>query len=79
MWLRYENRELAQFGGKNGAAPRMLRRSISVMLAAVLIVAAVAIFVLMPGKVVVVAVAAFCLIAGVIWLYGELSDLRRGQ
>jgi hypothetical protein len=21
MWLRYENRELAQFGGKNGAAP----------------------------------------------------------
>jgi hypothetical protein len=23
MWLRYENRELAQFGGKNGAAPRM--------------------------------------------------------
>jgi hypothetical protein len=31
------------------------------MLAALLIVAAVAIFVLMPGKVVVVAVAAFCL------------------
>jgi hypothetical protein len=55
----------------------MLRRSISVILAGLLIVAAVAIFVLMPDK---VAVAAAALVAGVIWLDGELSDdLRRGQ
>ena len=48
------------------------------MVAGLLIVAAVAIFVSMLDKVA-VAVAALCLIAGVIWLYGELSDLRRGQ
>jgi hypothetical protein len=55
-----------------------LRRSISVMLAGLLIAAPVAIFVLMLDKVA-VAVAALCLIAGAIWLYSELSDLRRGQ
>ena len=43
-----------------------------------LIVAAVTIFVFMPDKVAMPA-AAFCLIAGVIWLYGELSDPQRGQ
>jgi hypothetical protein len=57
---------------------QMLRRSISVMLAGLLIAAPVAIFVLMLDKVA-VAVAALCLIAGAIWLYSELSDLRRGQ
>jgi hypothetical protein len=63
-----------------GYPQQMLRRSISVMLAGLLIVAAVYIFVLMSGSVAVVAAAAFCLIAGVVWLYGELSDdLRRGQ
>jgi hypothetical protein len=56
---------------------QMLRTSISVTLAGLLIVAAVAIFLLMPDK---IAVAAAALVAGVIWLYGELSDdLRRGQ
>jgi hypothetical protein len=53
------------------ALRQMLRRSISVILAALLIVGAVAIFVLMPDR---VAVAAAALVAGVIWLYGELSD-----
>jgi dolichol kinase len=57
----------------------MFRRSISGMLAGLLIVAAVCMFVLMSGSVAVVAVAAFCLIAGVVWLCCELSDLRRGQ
>jgi NaMN:DMB phosphoribosyltransferase len=56
----------------------MLRRSISVMLAGLLIVAAVYIFVLMSGSVTMVAVAAFYLLAGVVWLCCELSDLRRG-
>jgi hypothetical protein len=58
---------------------KMFRRSISGMLAGLLIVAAVCMFVLMSGSVAVVAVAAFCLIAGVVWLCCELSDLRRGQ
>jgi hypothetical protein len=60
-----------------GKFSQMLRTSISVTLAGLLIVAAVAIFLLMPDK---IAVAAAALVAGVIWLYGELSDdLRRGQ
>jgi dolichol kinase len=58
---------------------KMFRRSISGMLAGLLIVAAVCMFVLMSRSVAVVAVAAFCLIAGVVWLCCELSDLRRGQ
>jgi hypothetical protein len=47
----------------------MSRTSISVTLAGLLIVA-------VPDM---VAVAAAALVAGAVWLYGELSDLRRGQ
>jgi hypothetical protein len=55
----------------------MSRTSISVTLPGLLIGTSVAIFLLMPDK---IAVAAAALVAGVIWLYGELSDdLRRGQ
>ena len=46
----------------------MLRRSISVMVAGLLIVAAIVIVVLRPEKVGVVA-AAFCLLAGLLGLY----------
>jgi hypothetical protein len=51
----------------------MLRRSISVMLAGLLIVAAVAVFVMEPRKAI-GAAAAFCLVAGVLWLYDALAD-----
>jgi hypothetical protein len=63
----------------SGVYPQqMLRRSISVMLAGLLIVAAVAVFVMEPRKAIGVA-AAFCLVAGVLWLYDALRGLRGGQ
>jgi hypothetical protein len=50
----------------------MLRRSVSCLLASLLIVGAVIVFVTEPRKAIGVA-AAFCVIVGVLWLYDALG------
>ena len=73
------NRDHHRAAQSSGVYPQqMLRRSISVMLAGLLIVAAVAVFVMEPRKAIGVA-AAFCLVVGVLWLYDALRGLRGGQ
>ena len=54
----------------------MLRKSISCVLAGLIIVAAVTMFVMEPRKAIGVA-AAFCLFAGFLWLSDALLGLRR--
>jgi hypothetical protein len=57
-------------------AQQMLRKSISCVLASLIIVVAVTMFVMEPRKAIGVA-AAFCLFAGFLWLYDALLGLRR--
>ena len=54
----------------------MLRKSISCVLAGLIIVAAVTMFAIEPRKAIGMA-AAFCLVAGFLWLYDALRGLRR--
>jgi hypothetical protein len=54
----------------------MLRKSISCVLASLIIVVAVTMFVMEPRKAIGVA-AAFCLFSGFLWLYDALLGLRR--